>query len=143
MRQILGPANAHARAAVARLQQMSSATALHEGADAGQALPGLLEAFYPQRFQALGRPAVVAMVQLAVERAAALQLLTTRGAVLCAVLMYELGHRCFDDPLQPWLSRAVLPQPGDTDERRTKRLEAKSGAYLALVARRLERAGAA
>jgi len=141
VRQILGPANSYAKAAIARLREMSSATALPAGADINDGLLNLLASVYPQRYHTIGERALQAMVQRAIALAASLGLLPERGAALCAVLMYELGHRCFDDPLLPWLGQALRRQRDDTAQLRTDRLEHKAGSYLALVARRLSRTG--
>lgn len=139
MRAVLGPNNDHARAAIERLRSMSSAGLALTDEQLEHDVLRLFQQVYPERC-ALAEPAALQnVIASARALAAAAALETRRGTALCSLLMFELGHRCFDDPLYPWLSRALHEGPGDGSTARTERLEVKAKTYLALVARRLER----
>ncbi len=139
MHAVLGPDNAHARAAVERLRSMSSANLALTDERLEDDVLRVFQQCYPERC-ALAEPgALQAVIASARALAAAASLDIRTGTALCSLLMFELGHRCFDDPLYPWLSRALREGPGDGSTARTESLEAKAKTYLALVARRLQR----
>jgi len=139
MRAVLGPDNRHARAAVARLRTMSSAGLELSLARLERDVLRVFEQVYPERCALTETSALLALVGSARRLAVANGLDPLRGTALCGVLMFELGHRCFDDPLYPWLSRALMAPGGGDPLARTEHLEAKAQAYLALIGRRLER----
>lgn len=139
MRQVLGPANGFARAALDRMASLDSRQLAAQGPPSHYRVLQLLETTYPQRFALLPGAKGVALVASAIRAARRLDLAPERGTWVCAFLIFELGHGCFDDPLLPWLSAALGRRPGDTPEQRVDRLERKAGAYRALVARRLRR----
>lgn len=140
MRAVLGPGNRYARAAIERLRAMSSATLVLSADRLHDDVLRLFEQCYPERC-ALAEPAALSrLIAAARSLAATARLDQRRGTALCSLLMFELGHRCFDDPLFPWLSRALDDAVrADDPVARTERLEARAKTYLALVARRLER----
>ena len=62
--------------------------------------------------------------------AAARSVTSPQGAALFIVLLFELGHGIFDDPLYPWVSQTLDDESiGDPDER-VQRLQARLKAYL-------------
>ena len=139
MRAVLGPGNSHARAAIERLRSLSSTEMALSEAHLEDELLRLFEQIYPQRCALTDGAALRALVAQARRLAAASRLDSRRGTALCALLMFELGHRCFEDPLYPWLSRSLEQGAGGDPVTRTEHLEGKAKTYLALVARRLQR----
>jgi len=139
MRQALGRANRHARAAIDRLRTMSSSALELRDEHLERDVLRVFGQVYPERFALAGPAALALLVARARALAAAESLDLRRGTALTGLLMFELGHRCFEDPLYPWLARALLETRGQDPVARTEHLEAKAKTYLALIARRLER----
>ena len=139
MRTVLGPDNCHARAAIARLRTMSSAGLPLSDERLEQDVLRVFEQVYPQRCAITDPTALRTLVASARRLATTARLDVRRGTALCSLLMFELGHACFDDPLYPWLSRSLREPVGDDAIARTEHLETKAMTYLALIARRLER----
>lgn len=140
LQRVAGPGNALARAAVYNFRRV-----------AGEPLPfppdqftdGMLQQMreiYPERVDYVGRDALVALIEEAKVVAGRHGLTTPRGMALTCLLMFELGHGCFRDPLYPWIGRTTIETRHLDPEPRTRRLEGRTRAYMELIIRRFEQA---
>ena len=73
-----------------------------------------LSQIHPKKVQALGKPAILALVSEAWEFAAQFGPSWAAAAPLFSLLMFILGSNCFADPQFPWLVRA-LDRPDGLD----------------------------
>jgi len=132
---VLGPGHRHARQAMARLRELAAQPLPLQAEGLAPQIAALLGRIAPERQAQLGAAALLATAERGAETAQAQGLDPLRGALLCSLLQFELGHGCFRDPLYPWLSRPA-PTAGDVASR-TARLERRALAYLELVMKRL------
>ena len=102
-----------------------------------QDLLALMREVYPERCDYVGDAALDRVIDRGAAVADGLGLDKTRGAALCVLMLFQLGHGCFDDPLFPWVPLAVRSLTGDDPPSRTAQLERKAMTYLDLIARRL------
>ena len=111
------------------------ASALVDGAGA---LPTDCAAFllqaHPDKVEALGQAAVDTMISREAERAGAIGLDTSSGAVLCALLALFHGVGFDSDPLRPWIAASLSGSEGDDPEARAAALGAALRADLNRVA---------
>ena len=96
----------------------------------------VLRACFPEKAEEVGAEALGELEARAALVAGERGLSEDEGPPLLLFLMFAMGWRCFEDPIYPWIARA-LDEPADGPEVRTRRLRAYSEAYLEAVADRL------
>ncbi|MCC6537910.1 MAG: hypothetical protein IT162_10195 [Bryobacterales bacterium] len=129
---VAGPGNQFAQQALRTLNQ--SGTAVARGLQPGpayvpaaaQALAGL----YPQKAQYLGMPVLESAVEASVRECEARSVRSVPAWWVITVLHGTLGHGISQDPLYPWVGKALdNEREGDPDER-VKKVYSKAKIYM-------------
>lgn len=86
-------------------------------------------ATYPEKAAAVGRPALLRLIDRAVEEARRWDSATDAGVCLFFGIMFSVGHGFIVDPKYPWVAN-TLRQSGYSPDRRVERLYSKTMIYL-------------
>lgn len=85
---------------------------------------------HPEKVRVLGEAGTKAVVERGKSLPQALSLAPERGAALCVLAAFAVGHGFGHDPLLPWIARTVTNQMISTPEVRARRLHARITTYL-------------
>jgi hypothetical protein len=135
---VVGPGNVYARTAVQNFRVVAAQPLPFTEDTLVSGLLATLHQLYPERCAYIGQEPLEALINVGRSMAVQQDLTTIRGIALCVLLMFQLGHGCFDDPLYPWVSRTLQDMPDAEASQRAQRLERRALAYLELIIRRLE-----
>jgi hypothetical protein len=133
---VLGRENSYARRAVDRFRAIVAQPPKLSAETIADDVMVLMRETYPERFEYVGEPALRTVIERGIAVASEFSLTDTHGAALASLLMFELGHGCFADPLYPWIGSTVA-KSGDSATR-TERLERRTARYIDLVLKRIE-----
>lgn len=89
-----------------------------------------LRAIHPQKIDYVGEENTEALIHEAIDKAEEYHFTTDRSIALLMLLMFSLGHGCWDDPLYPWISRTLTNEKISDPNGRAKRLEKKASTWL-------------
>lgn len=128
-----GPSKQHARGCLERIAQAEWAALLRPDAEPEIRALALLEQLHPQKFEAVGLPAVRQVVRAAAGHCARLSVDAPQGQVLFAGLMFGFGHGVLEDPMYPWVSQTLRPRASASDDLRCRRLARKTRLYVRAV----------
>jgi len=136
LRVVAGPDNAYARKAVQNFRVIAAQPLPFSAETLVNGLLTAMQQLYPERYTYVGEEALRALIEEGRTMAERQAMMTVRGVTLCSLLMFELGHGCFNDPLYPWIARTFDGQTDDPNQR-VQRLERRVMAYLELILKRL------
>ena len=109
----------------ARLEDFQS-----QGGSFDGAVRSGLKNIYPQKYDYVGEDIINGLIDRGKGAAAARSVTSPHGAALFIVLLFELGHGIFDDPLYPWVSQTLDDESIGNPDERVQRLQARLKAYL-------------
>jgi hypothetical protein len=133
----IGPSNAYAQSAVQRFRGMAAQPLPFLRENLVDGLLAEIQKVYPERCTYVGERALRALIEEGIVTAERQALTTVRGMALCVLLMFQLGHGCFEDPLYPWIARTLEALPVEDSSMRAQRLERRAMVYLELILKRL------
>jgi hypothetical protein len=136
-RAVVGPGNAYARRAVEKFRQAAAGPLPFTEETLTDGLLALMREIYPERYDYVGPAALKSVIDKGTGIAHAWSLTPVRGVALCTLLMFELGHGCFEDPLYPWISRTVRERVPADAEQSTQRLERRVLRYIDFISQHL------
>ena len=96
-------------------------------------IPGLLQEMsrvYPEKSEYVGEGGLRELIQTGAKTARSCGFTSVRAMALPVVLMFSFGHKCFDDPLYPWIGRTVKNGAVADPAARAARLEKKASTWL-------------
>jgi hypothetical protein len=134
---VIGPDNAYARRAVQRFRGTAAQPLPFSRENLVDGLLAEMQRVYPERCAYVGEKVLQALIEEGIVIAEQQALTTVRGMALCVLLMFQLGHGCFEDPLYPWISRTLEALPVEDSSQRSQRLERRAMVYLELILKRL------
>jgi hypothetical protein len=137
---VAGPNNVFVRSALVSTQRLAAHSTLASTStkELVDELTTHLRGVYPQKCAWLGDERVRRVLSGGLESAEVRRVERIEGMALFAVLAFVLGHRCFDDPLYPWIAHTLRDSVVAPDQR-AARLQRKALTYLDHVLLHLER----
>ncbi|MDC0741364.1 hypothetical protein [Polyangium mundeleinium] len=127
---VFGPGDVHTLDAFGGIQALARQAFAPLAGDLETTLPPWIASIHPQKAAFLGSGALAALVREGLDKARVLASSTDREVAFIVVFMLMFGHGCIDDPLHPWIGRA-LSNDGITESiGRAKRLEQGLSAWL-------------
>jgi hypothetical protein len=85
---------------------------------------------FPQKTAYIGEAALEALIRESGAVAQRARFPNSRGYFLMVALMFAFGHGCADDPLYPWIARALTDEKIASPAARAERLEKKTLTWL-------------
>lgn len=127
LERVNGPDNNLALAALRRLGALARNPRPPSVDGSPDAMLTVLQALHPEKAAACGTPALLALIGQGAALAAERGYPAPRGAAVCTLLMFVLGHRFPEDPLLPWFA---LPAEEGAPANRLQQLERRAIVYL-------------
>jgi hypothetical protein len=140
LREVVGPSSAYARRAVEKFRHATTQPLPLTTDTFVSGVLALMQQIYPERYAYVGAGALTSLISEGTSAAKARSLSSIRGAALCSLMMFELGHGCFDDPLYPWIPRASAEVSTADPDQATERLERRVVRYIEFILKRLQQA---
>jgi hypothetical protein len=127
LNRVAGKNNEHLQRALLKAQELPTATlarspeARQQNQSFGEHMMQLLNALFPEKYDAIGEKAVQQAIREGYEKARRYNLITEAGAAVFITLMFLLGSDFDGDPQYPWaeavLADAALSDPAKKSER--------------------------
>ena len=136
---VFGPKGSYAHRAVRNFRLTTTQPLRFTAENIVDGLLAEMTQIYPERVSYVGREALKALVVESIGVASKHSLATLHGTATSCLLMFQLGHGCFEDPLYPWIFRILADLSTEDPDERAAKLEGKAVAYLELMIRRLDR----
>lgn len=98
------------------------------------------EQIYPEKFALVGDAVILGMVPAANRIRESIGAVSPRSTVLFLAAMFAFGHGFNDDPLYPWISKALYNSEQSEPEARIDRVLSKAKIYVTHMMTNLEQA---
>ncbi|HXD33124.1 MAG TPA: hypothetical protein VN643_18525 [Pyrinomonadaceae bacterium] len=85
---------------------------------------------FPQKASYVGREGLTELIHEGIAEAQKYQFPKVRGEAFLVMMMFAFGHGCSNDPLYPWISRALEDEKIIDPAARAERLEKKAITWL-------------
>jgi hypothetical protein len=125
-----GPKSIHAIKALRTLSEMSRKPLVFETDDFATEMLSRLKQTYPEKALYVGDAGLAALVREGMAQARRHGLQPMRGEAVLTAMMFTMGHGCTDDPLFPWLSRALADGKENSPVERCVRIETEAKEFM-------------
>jgi len=131
MLEVLGMDRQHEISALRRVLQIRMEEFTSSKANLQDSIIAGLRSTYRQKFEYVGAPVIHQLVSHSFKTAARFALTNPGGVGVIALTSFMLGHRCYADPIFPWVSGILLDR-GQSDPRpRDERLLQTAKSFFA------------
>jgi len=130
---VAGDRDEYTRKALRRISELAQKPLAFSSADRVTAMLAGMGEVYPEKTEYLGADALRLLINQGLDAAEKNNFSTDRAIALPVVLMFALGHGCFEDPLYPWIAKTMNDEAITDPEARAQRLEKNALTWLNYV----------